>query len=285
MKIQDFNLIEKISSKIILIKLIDVKGSSPREKDTNMCIYKNGQFGTIGGGELEYRTIKEAKKMLSEKNEINKILEFPLGPSLGQCCGGYVKVKLIKFSNGKQLMNKNKLKEELIENNKNLYIFGAGHISKAIIEKLDGTGFNVFVIDSRQKIISEINYNFVTSILAKEPKLIIKNIPSESYCLIMTHSHKIDLSICYSLLKMKDFSYIGLIGSKTKKIRFTKKLQEMGLNKNLINKIECPIGITGIKGKEPDIIAISIIARLLEFKSSLENKYKHLRLIKGSKNG
>ena len=99
----------------------------------------------------------------------------------------------------------------------------------------------------------------------------------------MTHSHQLDLLICSHLLNINNFTFLGLIGSKTKRERFKKRLNELGYDNNLIQKIECPIGINSINGKEPDVIAISIIARLLEFKSlinkSIENK--HLKLIKG----
>ena len=142
-------------------------------------------------------------------------------------------------------------------------------------------GFNIFVIDSRENFISKINTDYVFPILAKDPTIIIKNAPSKSYYLVLTHSHQLDLSICDSILKKNNFTFIGLIGSKTKKIRFRKRLIEIGHDKNSIDKIECPIGIRSIEGKEPDVIAISIIARLLEYKSSsakIEKKY--IRLVK-----
>ena len=98
----------------------------------------------------------------------------------------------------------------------------------------------------------------------------------------MTHSHQIDLSICSTLLKVNNFSFLGLIGSKTKRMRFNKRLKEIGYSKELIDKIECPIGIDGITGKEPNIIAISIIARLLQFKSLLNNEEKkYIKLVTG----
>ena len=130
-------------------------------------------------------------------------------------------------------------------------------------------------------ILKRINSDYIFSIYAKDPSVIIKNAPSKSYYLVLTHSHQLDLSICNSILKKNDFTFIGLIGSKTKKIRFTKRLIEIGHDENLINKIECPIGMRNIEGKEPDVIAISIIARLLEYKSSstkIEKQY--LRLVK-----
>jgi len=247
----------------------------------SLAVSTSKQYGTIGGGELEYQVIKESNNLLNNLDCNQKIIELPLGPTLGQCCGGFVKIQLSKFKNGKNLLLKHDLKEQIINQNQNLYIFGAGHVANALLSKLDGVGFNIFVIDSRENFISKINADYVFPILSKEHNVIIKNTPSKSYYLIMTHSHQLDLTICDLLLKKNDYEFIGLIGSKTKKIRFTKRLMEIGYDQKSINNIECPIGINSIKGKEPDVIAISIIARLLEYKSSsakIEKKY--IRLVK-----
>ena len=281
MKLQDIDKIKIVRSNIILATIIKAKGSVPRNENVSMVISSSKQYGTIGGGELEYQVIKESKALLNNLDCNQKIIELPLGPALGQCCGGFVKIQLSKFKNGKNLLLKYDLKEQIINQNQNLYIFGAGHVGNSLLSKLDGVGFNIFVIDSRENFISKINADYVFPILAKDHTIIIKNTPSKSYYLVLTHSHQLDLSICDSILKKNDFTFIGLIGSKTKKIRFTKRLIEIGHDKNLIDKIECPIGIQSIEGKEPDVIAISIIARLLEYKSSSPIKEKnYIRLVK-----
>ena len=280
MKLQDIDKIKIVQNNIILATIIKAKGSVPRNENVSMVISSSKQYGTIGGGELEYQVIKESKALLNNLDCNQKIIELPLGPALGQCCGGFVKIQLSKFKNGKNLLLKHDLKEQIINQNQNLYIFGAGHVGNALLSKLDGVGFNNFVIDSRENFISKINADYVFPILAKDHTIIIKNAPSKSYYLVLTHSHQLDLSICDSILKKNDFTFIGLIGSKTKKIRFTKRLIEIGHDKNLIDKIECPIGIQSIEGKEPDVIAISIIARLLEYKSSSAIKEKnYIRLV------
>ena len=281
MKLQDIDKIKIVRNNIILATIIKAKGSVPRNENVSMVISSSKQYGTIGGGELEYQVIKESKALLNNLDCNQKIIELPLGPTLGQCCGGFVKIQLSKFKNGKNLLLKHDLKEQIINQNQNLYIFGAGHVGNSLLSKLDGVGFNIFVIDSRENFISKINADYVFPILAKDHTIIIKNTPSKSYYLVLTHSHQLDLSICDSILKKNDFTFIGLIGSKTKKIRFTKRLIEIGHDKNLIDKIECPIGIQSIEGKEPDVIAISIIARLLEYKSSSTIKEKnYIRLVK-----
>ena len=280
MKLQDIDKIKIVRNNIILATIIKAKGSVPRNENVSMAISSSKQYGTIGGGELEYQVIKKSNDLLNNFDCNQKIIELPLGPALGQCCGGFVKIQLTKFKNGKNLLLKHDLKEQIINQNQNLYIFGAGHVANALLSKLDGVGFNIFVIDSREDFISKINTDYVFPILAKDPTIIIKNAPSKSYYLVLTHSHQLDLSICDSILKKNNFIFIGLIGSKTKKIRFTKRLREIGHDENSINKIECPIGIGSIEGKEPDVIAISIISRLLEHKSSLYYKEeKYLKLV------
>ena len=280
MKLQDLENINKLDKEIILITIIETKGSVPRNKNVKMIVSIDEQYGTIGGGELEYRTINEAINLLKDSSTKNKTLNYPLGPSLGQCCGGFIKIKLEKFNRGQDLLKKNNLKNFITKNYKNLYLFGAGHIAQSLSIKLDGTGFNVFIIDSREDFLSKIKSKYVTKVLAKNPEIIINNAPAKTFYLIMTHSHQIDLSICSSLLKKNDFSFIGLIGSKTKKNKFFKRLKNMGHKQEIINKIEIPIGLKGIEGKEPDIIAISIIARLLEFRSLKNKNLEYLKLVK-----
>ena len=97
----------------------------PRNKNVSMVISKNHDFGSIGGGELEFRATKEAYKLLNINLEQKK-LEYPLGPSLGQCCGGFIKINLIKFDNGKKLLKKYDLNESIIQNNKKSIYFWSG---------------------------------------------------------------------------------------------------------------------------------------------------------------
>ncbi len=281
MKLSDIKSIKKINSSIILAKIIDTKGSVPREKNVFMVISSENQFGTIGGGEFEFRVTKESLKLLQLKDKYNDTFQYSLGPSLGQCCGGYIKVELIKFDNGLKLLEKFDLKNEIINQNQNLYIFGAGHVSNALTNKLDGVGFNIFVIDSREEYLKKIKYQYANKVLAKNPEIIIQNSPSESYFIVLTHSHKLDFDICSNILKKNNFNFFGLIGSQTKKIKFRKRLKDSGFKENLINKMECPIGIDSINGKEPDVIAISIIARLLEVKTLIMKKEeRQLKLVK-----
>lgn len=252
---------------LIKAKLINTEGSVPRNEGTIMLVSKQYIFGSIGGGQLEYNVIQQSLKIL-ENNQTFKerIINIPLGPSIGQCCGGYVQVKLSKHKNGKESF-KNETNINYVKDN--LYIFGAGHIGKELSCKFIDLDFNINVIDSRKEYLQVINNKNIINIYAKLPWLLIKNLPKNSFFIILTHSHDFDFKIINEILKVNQSKFVGLIGSKTKMKRFKSKLLKLGHYESLIDKIECPIGINSITSKKPGEIAISIIARILEFRSKL----------------
>ena len=253
---------------LIKAKLISTEGSVPRNKGTIMLISKNHIFGSIGGGKLEFNIINHAKKLLNKKIFKEEIINIPLGPTIGQCCGGYVQVKLSKHVSGKDSFSNEKFIYNKLDN---LYIFGAGHIGKELSSKSIDLDFHVNLIDSRQDYLKIIKNKKITNIYAQYPWLLIKNLPKNSYFIILTHSHDFDLNIINEILKLDNFKFLGLIGSKTKIKRFESRLIKFGHKKSLIDKIECPIGLKSIDSKKPAEIAISIIARILEFRSIIKN--------------
>ena len=127
------------------------------------------------------------------------------------------------------------------------------------------------------------DYNKVNKILAKNPWLLVKNLPIKSYFIILTHSHDHDFKIINEILRLKEFQFLGLIGSNTKFQRFKNRLIKLGHKNQILNKIECPIGLKSISSKKPAEIAISIIGRILEFRSSLDkiskNDKNHLKKV------
>ena len=251
--------------KIIKAKIINVKGSSPNKVDDIILVSHDTIFGTIGGGNLEYLIVEEAKNLLKSKIK-SKILNIPLGPGIGQCCGGYVQIKLSMHKNSSDALKNENLNED---KNSNLYIFGAGHIGQALIKKLENINFNTFLIDSREDFLKMTNINNINYLLSKKPWEIVTRLKDKSFFVVLTHSHDYDLKILNEVLK-KDYIFLGLIGSKTKKNRFFKRLVENGHNKSSVETIECPIGINIGNSKDPDEIAFSIITRLISFKNNLK---------------
>ena len=265
MKLKKLNNAINYKDLIVKAKIFNVKGSSPNKINDIILISNDTIFGTIGGGNLEYLVINEAKILIN--NKINKkSLNIPLGPGIGQCCGGYVQIKLSLHNNSSDALKNEKLYDD---DNTNLYIFGAGHIGQAIIKKLENINFNTFLIDSREDFLKMKNINNINYLLSKKPWEIVHRLKDNSCFVVLTHSHDYDLKILNEVLK-KNFTFLGLIGSKTKKNRFFKRLIDNGHNKSLVEKIECPIGINIGNSKEPDEIAFSIITRLISIKNNLK---------------
>ena len=257
---------KKYKKEIIKAKLISTEGSVPRDSGTFMLITSKYLFGSIGGGQLEYTIIEKAKKNLNEKMILNtQIINIPLGPSIGQCCGGYAQVEITKHANGIQSLINEKILNFKLDN---LFIFGAGHIGQELSSRSTDLDFNVHLIDSRNDYLKMQKEKKVTLIYANSPWMLINNLPKESYYIILTHSHDYDFKIINEILNFNSFKFLGLIGSKTKMKRFSNRLIKLGHNQTKISQIECPVGIKKITSKKPGEIAISIIGRLLEHRSS-----------------
>ena len=262
-----FNKIDKIkdyNKKIIKAKIINAEGSLPRTVGDFMLITENEIYGSIGGGQLEFMVINKAQEFLKNNTKKNVTLNIPLGPGIGQCCGGYAQILLSYHLNGEDSL----LDEELyIKDHDNLFIFGAGHIGQALSLKSSDLNFNVHLIDSRKDYLYMNEYKDVNHIFADRPWELIKNLSTQSYFIILTHSHDYDFKIINEILFMKSFKFTGLIGSKTKKNKFSNRLKDNGHDQHLINKIECPVGLDIKHSKEPNEIAISIIAKLIDYRS------------------
>ena len=255
---------------IIKAKIINVKGSSPNKINDFMLVAPKDIFGTIGGGNLEYLVIEESKLMLKNKSKRKK-LNIPLGPGIGQCCGGYVEIILTLHKNTDAAMKDEKMNDSFKED---LYIFGAGHIGQALIETIGNLNFNTYLIDSREEYLKMSVNKDVNYLLSKEPWKVVNKLKDNAYYVVLTHSHEYDLKILNEIVTKK-FTFVGLIGSTTKKKRFFKRLTENGHDKNIIKKIECPIGVDIGNSKDPNEIAFSIITRLIYLKN--QNKKYDLK--------
>lgn len=231
----------------ILVSITNVRGSAPRGVGTRMIITQSDQWGTIGGGNLEFKITHEARKMLSELviSPISK--EISLGASVGQCCGGSVTVLL-----------------EPIQSLSKLVVFGAGHVGRELIDLSQPLPVFIQWIDERANQFPKIDYHNVECIVEDDCVTALDELSGDEAIVILTHNHALDMRLCEGLLRRKHNAYIGLIGSRTKWKRFEHQLQERGFSKDAIDSILCPIGIPGINNKHPRAIAISIIAQLLQ---------------------
>jgi xanthine dehydrogenase accessory factor len=146
----------------------------------------------------------------------------------------------------------------------NLFLFGAGHVGTAIVQVLADVHCNVTWVDEREAIFPENPPANVTLEVTDIPETIVSDAPAGSACLVLTHSHALDLRLAEAILRRNDIGWFGLIGSHTKRMRFEHRLREHGIAQERLNKMVCPIGIPGITSKAPSVIAISVCAQLLK---------------------
>ena len=154
--------------------------------------------------------------------------------------------------------------EQFGDSNRRLYLFGAGHVGRALVLALAPLPFDVIWIDAREGAFPSVVPSNVVTIQSENPAAEIANAPSDSFALVMTHSHPLDLEIIDAVLRNPNFAYAGLIGSATKRARFSKRLRESGVSDEKVGAMVCPIGIPSIKSKHPAAIAAATAAQLLE---------------------
>ena len=231
----------------VLVTIIEELGSTPRNAGSKMVISVSQTFDTIGGGHLEYKAMEIARQMLASGQQSTHLERFSLGASLGQCCGG---VTVLLF-------------EPMGQVQAQIAVFGAGHVGRALEPQLASLPCKVRWIDSREAEFPEHLPHGVRKIVSEEPLDEIDELPAGSYCIVMTHNHQLDLELSAAILKRNDFAYFGLIGSKTKRVKFEHRLRERGFDSSTLQRMRCPMGIGDVKGKLPVEIAISIAGEII----------------------
>ncbi|PKR91296.1 xanthine dehydrogenase accessory protein XdhC [Pleomorphomonas diazotrophica] len=156
-----------------------------------------------------------------------------------------------------------RLDESFGEPLRDLLLFGAGHVGRALVLALAPLPFRIRWIDSRPSAFPDLPLARLEQVVAAAPQSELKTAPSDAFVLIMTHDHGLDLDILHAALSEDRFPYVGLIGSRTKRARFEHRLAELGHSESRIRAFTCPIGVPGITSKEPAHIAISVVAELL----------------------
>lgn len=242
----------------MLVRVLDVRGSAPRETGVEMLVTSDGLQGTIGGGNLEYVVIKEARRLLCEDAADPVERKLSLGPKLDQCCGGIVRL-------GFTPTDAAALARRPPPAHAPLLLFGAGHVGRAFVHIAEILPFEVSWIDSRADQFPEHLPANVRRIVAEDYGAEVAAAPADALFLVMTHSHPLDEAITAAILARGDARYCGLIGSETKRARFLKRFREThGLSEEQIGRLTCPIGLSGPAGKAPATIAIAVAAELLD---------------------
>jgi xanthine dehydrogenase accessory factor len=292
-----------------LLSVVGAAGSVPRESGARIVLQPDGGFyGSIGGGRLEYEAIAAARGALKAGRGAAQFRDWPLGPNLGQCCGGMVKtltetfdrcdlaaarrleeaekagafVSLSSVDDGGRIKRalvphapgkrpdpsadasaKTPFHEHFGEVTTPVLLFGAGHVGRAVVLALAPLPFTVRWIDSRPDQFPQFVPQNVVTVRTDAVESELAEAPRDAMVIVMTHSHPLDFDITVAALRRRTFDFVGLIGSDTKRARFTSFARQMGLADGDIERLVCPIGITEIKGKEPAVIAAALAAQLL----------------------
>jgi xanthine dehydrogenase accessory factor len=229
-----------------------------------MVVSATQVVGTIGGGHLELKAIATARELLRSGELAPHTEHWPLGPALGQCCGGAV--TLVYAALDAAVVARWPKSTPLFH----LQLYGAGHVGRAVATLLTTLDVVVDWIDERDD-----EFPSTTTLGSAWPEHIrrvcvdavegeVRSAPALAFYLVMTHRHDLDMRITEAVLRRGDFGYLGLIGSKTKRQRFVHRFEARGIAHELIDRMVCPIGIEGIDGKQPEVLAMAAVAQLLQ---------------------
>jgi xanthine dehydrogenase accessory factor len=213
--------------------------------------------GTIGGGHLELRALAAARALLRGE-AVAREQAIALGPALGQCCGGGVTLRFVPLADAQPAAWAPPAPRFVLQ------LHGAGHVGRAVVRLLEGIACRVQWVDEREaEFPREPSAPHVERVVA-DGDAEVAAAPPGALFLVMTHRHDLDLAICEAVLRRGDFGWLGLIGSATKRARFAHRLEARGFGPEALARMTCPVGVPGIPGKEPEVIAVGVVAQLLQ---------------------
>jgi len=272
-----------------LVTILATEGSSPRGPGARMVVTETGLKGSIGGGRLEYQATEQARAILALEPGSWRVQDYPLGPLLGQCCGGRVRLLVENLESvpdsqgpfdvtlsdrverrsgegvgmiqarGPLPMAGARFVEPVESDCLPVSLFGAGHVGRAIAERAAGLPLHLAWYDSRPEMAETPGV-----VLADEAAMAAQAAEADGAVVIMTHDHGLDYRLTAAALAGRAH-FVGLIGSKTKRARFLSRLEKEGVD---AARLTCPIGLPGIEGREPEVIAIAVLAQLLTLRNA-----------------
>ena len=273
----DLFLSRLLAAPAVLVRVHSTEGSAPRDAGAWMAVFTDSLLGTIGGGHLEHQAIERARELLalqpsktgSEQGAAApELMRMALGPSLGQCCGGVVHLSLQRVN----AQDAATLPDQLDTPRMPVALFGGGHVGHALAEVLARLPVALHWIDSREGIFPAALPTHVVCEHSEPVQGAVASLAPGSRVLIMSFSHAEDLDLLAQCLARQrtqgDLPYIGLIGSQTKWASFRHRLEARGFTTEELAHVTCPIGVPGIEGKEPEVIAVAVAAQLLQARQS-----------------
>jgi xanthine dehydrogenase accessory factor len=263
------NVLQERGESCVIVTIASVRGHSPRLAGAKMIVARETVFGSVGGGNLEAVAVKKSRAMLENNARVPEFLEVTLTEKAEaefgvQCCGGEVKLLL----------------EPMIPERSQVAIFGVGHVGLALTRILSALPLEILLSDSRSEMLESTRFTgFLSAAQIRtfsyphpSPEFVMSELKPGAFVLILTHDHSEDIAILETALHRPDLKYIGLIGSSAKWTRFQTQLKARGFTDADLARVTTPIGVAGIRGKQPEVIAIAVAAQLLtmlEFVESL----------------
>ena len=257
----------------VLVRGASTQGSAPREAGSWMAVFAGAEVGSIGGGHLEYEAIAMARAQLQQPpieddTGANAGHRFALGPALGQCCGGVMHLQFERVSACDLPALAARLQQAYEKSLCPLALFGGGHVGHALVRVLASLPFALTWIDSRDGVFPAHLPPGVVCEHSDPVQAAVRSLAAQSRVLIMSFSHAEDLDVVAACLlrqrERADLPYIGLIGSKTKWATFQHRLEARGFMPAELAHVTSPIGVPGVRGKEPEVIAVAVAAQLLQ---------------------
>ncbi len=264
----------------MLVHVESTQGSTPREAGTWMAVFASELVGTVGGGHLEFVAVAQARALLKisditgsqpVKYAVDQLMRFALGPALGQCCGGVMQVRFEPVRAQDAPALKARLQQAWLQSLVPVALFGGGHVGQALVRllvNLPTLPFALTWIDSRDGVFPAGLPSRVVCEHSEPVQAAVRHLAPQSRVLIMSFSHAEDLDVLTACLQRQrdqsDLPYIGLIGSQTKWATFRHRLAARGFTPQELAHVTSPIGVPGIAGKEPEVIAVAVAAELLQ---------------------
>ena len=242
----------------IVCEVTSVRGSSPREQGTFMLVGPHSLFGTIGGGALEYMVIEHARRLIAN-GQADEAMDVPLGPEIGQCCGGRVGVSL-RYVDAELRATLTQAMQAEDAALPHVFVFGAGHVGRALAQILALMPVQLEVIDTRRDELDELPASIASRVVAM-PEAVVRAAPQGSSFVILTHDHALDFLIAQEALARTDSPYVGMVGSATKRARFASWFRGEGGTDKALDRLVLPIGRQGLGDKRPEVIAALAVDR------------------------
>ena len=246
----------------VLVRVISVAGSTPRDSGAWMVVAPGATLGTIGGGQLEYMAIDAARALLA-RGDTAQTLDIPLGPEVGQCCGGRTRLGLSRLDaeTWRALEAQAEADWQALPA---VLIFGAGHVGRALASALALLPVRVQLIDQRGEELA-LAPPGIERVLTALPEAMVRSAAPASAFVILTHDHALDFLIVREVLARGDAAYAGMIGSKTKRATFQRWLARTKADGEALDPwgLICPIGAAGRPDKRPEVIAAFVAVEII----------------------